>query len=110
VAISGSVALLADTVHNVSDALTALPLGVAFWLGRRPPDPRHPYGYGRSDLAGIFIVAMIGLSAALAAWQAVTRLVDPQAITDPGWVAAAGVIGFAGNELVASYRIRGSPH
>jgi cation diffusion facilitator family transporter len=55
---------------------------------------------------GIFIVAVIGLSAALAAWQAVARLVDPQAITNPGWVAAAGVVGFAGNELVASYRIR----
>jgi cation diffusion facilitator family transporter len=107
VAVSGSVALLADTVHNVSDALTALPLGVAFWLGRRPPDRRHPYGYGRAeDLAGIFIVAMIALSAAVAAWQAAARLVDPQTVADPGWVAAAGLVGFAGNEIVAAYRIR----
>jgi cation diffusion facilitator family transporter len=107
VAMSGSVALLADTVHNVSDALTALPLGVAFWLGRRPPDRRHTYGYGRAeDLAGIFIVAMIALSAVVAAWQAVTRLVDPDTVANPGWVAAAGVVGFAGNELVAGYRIR----
>jgi cation diffusion facilitator family transporter len=107
VAVSGSVALLADTVHNVSDALTALPLGVAFWLGRRPADRHHTYGYGRAeDLAGIFIVAMIGLSAVVAAWQAVARLVDPQAMTNPSWVAAAGVLGFAGNELVAGYRIR----
>jgi cation diffusion facilitator family transporter len=107
VAVSGSVALLADTVHNVSDALTALPLGVAFWLGRRPPDRRHPYGYGRGeDLAGIVIVAMIALSAAVAAWQAAARLVDPQTVADPGWVAAAGLVGFAGNEIVAAYRIR----
>ncbi len=107
VAVSGSVALLADTVHNFSDALTALPLGLAFWLSRRPPNRRYTYGYGRAeDLAGIFIVAMIALSAAVAAWEAVTRLFDPQTIERPGWVAAAGVIGFAGNELVATYRIR----
>ena len=107
VAVSGSVALLADTVHNFSDALTALPLGVAFWLGRRPPNRRYTYGYGRAeDLAGIFIVAMIALSAAVAAWQAIARLVDPQTIANAGWVAAAGLIGFTGNEVVASYRIR----
>jgi cation diffusion facilitator family transporter len=107
VALSGSVALLADTVHNVSDALTAVPLGVAFWLGRRPPNRRYTYGYGRAeDLAGVFIVAMIALSAAVAAWQAIARLADPQPVDRPGWVAAAGIIGFAGNELVATYRIR----
>lgn len=107
VAVSGSVALLADTVHNFADALTALPLGVAFWLGRRRPDRRYTYGYGRAeDLAGIFIVAMIALSAGVAAWQSIARLVEPQTITNAGWVAAAGVIGFVGNELVASYRIR----
>ena len=106
VLLSGSVALLADTVHNVSDALTALPLGLAFWLGRRPPNRRYTYGYGRAeDLAGVFVVAMIALSAAVAAGEAVGRLLDPQAIARPGWVAAAGVIGFAGNELVAGYRI-----
>jgi cation diffusion facilitator family transporter len=104
---SGSVALLADTIHNFSDALTALPLGVAFWLGRRPPNRRYTYGYGRAeDLAGIFIVAMIALSAAIAGWEAITRLVDPQTIARPGWVALAGVIGCLGNELVATYRIR----
>jgi cation diffusion facilitator family transporter len=106
VAVSGSVALLADTVHNFSDAFTALPLGLAFWLGRRPPDRRYTYGYGRAeDLAGVFIVAMIGLSAGFAAWQAIDRLANPQAVDRPGWVAAAGLIGFAGNELVATYRI-----
>jgi cation diffusion facilitator family transporter len=107
VGLSGSVALLADTVHNFSDALTAIPLGVAFWLGRRPPNRRYTYGYGRAeDLAGVFIVAMIALSAAVAAWQAIGRLADPQTIDQPGWVVAAGVIGFAGNELVATFRIR----
>jgi cation diffusion facilitator family transporter len=107
VALSGSVALLADTVHNFSDALTALPLGFAFWLGRRSPNRRYTYGYGRAeDLAGILIVTMIALSAGIAAWQAIDRLINPQTIDLPGWVAAAGVIGFAGNEFVAGYRLR----
>jgi len=107
VATSGSVALLADTIHNFSDALTAIPLAFAFWLGRRSPTKRYTYGYGRAeDLAGIFIVAMIALSAAVAGWEAVRRLRDPQTIDNVGWVMAAGLIGFVGNELVALYRIR----
>jgi cation diffusion facilitator family transporter len=107
VAISGSVALLADTIHNFSDALTAVPLGVAFLLGRRLPTRRYTYGYGRAeDLAGIFIVAMIALSAAVAGYESVRRLTDPRPITNVGWVAAAGVIGFVGNEAVAEYRMR----
>ncbi|HET9442096.1 MAG TPA: cation diffusion facilitator family transporter, partial [Acidimicrobiales bacterium] len=107
VVVSGSVALLADTIHNFSDALTAIPLAVAFWLGRRPADRRYTYGYGRAeDLAGVFIVAMILLSAAVAAWEATGRLVDPRPIEQAGWVAAAGLVGFAGNEVVAQYRIR----
>jgi divalent metal cation (Fe/Co/Zn/Cd) transporter len=106
-AISGSVALLADTIHNVSDALTAVPIAIAFWLGRRPPDRRYTYGYGRAeDLAGIFVVAMIALSAVVAGYQAAQRLLDPQLVDHPGWLAVAGLIGFAGNELVAVYRIR----
>jgi cation diffusion facilitator family transporter len=107
VAVSGSVALLADTIHNFSDALTAIPIGVAFWLGRRPPDQRYTYGYGRAeDLAGVFVVAVITLSAVVAGWQAVERLIEPRTIDQPGWVALAGLVGFAGNELVAHYRIR----
>jgi cation diffusion facilitator family transporter len=107
VAISGSVALLADTIHNFSDALTAVPLGIAFWVGRRPANDRYTYGYGRAeDLAGIFIVATIALSAGIAGWEAIQRLLHPQEVRNLGWVAAAGVIGFAGNELVALYRIR----
>lgn len=107
VAISGSVALLADTIHNFSDALTAVPLGVAFWVGRRKPDDRYTYGYGRAeDLAGIAIVLTIAASAALAGWEAVRRLIDPQEVRNLGWVAGAGLVGFTGNELVALYRIR----
>lgn len=107
VVITGSVALLADTIHNFSDALTALPLGIAFVFGRRLPTKRYTYGYGRAeDLAGIFIVAMIALSAGVAGWEAIKRLQNPQQIQNVGLVAAAGLIGFAGNELVAVYRIR----
>lgn len=107
VIISGSVALLADTIHNFSDALTAVPLGIAFLLGRRRATKRYTYGYGRAeDLAGIFIVAMIALSAAVAGWEAVRRLLDPQEVRNVGWVLVAGIGGFIGNELVAVYRIR----
>jgi cation diffusion facilitator family transporter len=107
VVISGSVALLADTVHNFADALTAVPLAIAFWIGRRPPNRRYTYGYGRAeDLAGIFIVAMIALSAVVAGYEAIHRLFDPQDVRNVGWVIAAGIIGFMGNELVAVYRIR----
>ena len=107
VAISGSVALFADTVHNFSDALTAVPLWIAFVVGRRAANRRYTYGYGRAeDLAGLFIVAMIALSAVLAGVQAVRRLVDPAPVEHLGWVALAGLIGFLGNELVAMYRIR----
>jgi cation diffusion facilitator family transporter len=107
VLISGSVALLADTIHNFADALTALPLGLAFWLGRRPATRRYTYGFGRAeDLAGVFIVAMIALSAVVAAWEAIQRLLHPHDVRNVGWVIAAGVVGAVGNELVAVYRIR----
>ncbi|WP_448072450.1 cation diffusion facilitator family transporter [Georgenia yuyongxinii] len=107
VAISGSVALAADTIHNFSDALTAVPLWIAFVVGRRAASRRYTYGYGRAeDLAGLFIVAMIALSAVIAAYESVRRLIDPQPLENIGWVLAAGVIGFLGNEAVAIYRIR----
>ena len=107
VAVSGSVALLGDTLHNAADALTAVPLGVAFVVGRRPPNRRYTYGYGRAeDLAGIAIVLTIAASSALAAYEAVNRLMHPRKVSDLIAVAAAALIGFAGNELVAGYRIR----
>lgn len=104
---SGSVALLADTIHNLSDAVTAVPLWVAFLIGRRPASRRYTYGYGRvEDLAGLFIVAMIAASAVVAGVESIRRFFEPQPVTNLGWVLAAGLIGFAGNELVALYRIR----
>jgi cation diffusion facilitator family transporter len=105
--LSRSVALLGDTLHNAADALTALPLGVAFILGRRPPTRRYTYRYCRAEnLAGIVIVVMIAASSALAAYEAVTRLLHPHRVTDFIAVAAAALAGFAGNELAARYRIR----
>ena len=105
--VTGSVALLADTIHNFADALTAVPLWIAFVLGRRAANKRYTYGYGRSeDLAGLFVLAMIAFSSALAAWESIDRLIHPQPVTNLWLLAMAGVIGFAGNELVAIYRIR----
>jgi cation diffusion facilitator family transporter len=107
VVFTGSVALLGDTLHNVADALTAVPLAIAFWLGRRLPTRRYTYGYGRAeDLAGVVVVVFIVASAAFAGYEALQRLVDPAPVRYLGAVAAAGVIGFVGNELVARYRIR----
>jgi cation diffusion facilitator family transporter len=105
--LSGSVALLGDTLHNAADALTAVPLGVAFIVGRRPPTRRYTYGYGRAeDLAGIVIVVTIAASSVLAAYEAITRLLHPRHVSDLIAVAAAALAGFAGNELAAVYRIR----
>jgi cation diffusion facilitator family transporter len=106
-AASGSVALLADTIHNATDALTAIPLLIAFRLARRPPTRRYPYGYHRAeDVAGLAIVGLIAVSALAAAVEAVDRLVHPQPLDAAGWVLAAGVLGLVGNEAVAQYRIR----
>ena len=104
---SGSVALLADTIHNVGDAATAIPLWIAFQLVRRKPSPRFTYGLGRvEDLAGVAIVGIILLSALVALYQATDRLLHPQPITLLWQVMIAGFIGFAGNEAVAVFRIK----
>src|SRR5437773_268026 len=104
---SGSVALLADTIHNVGDAATAIPLWIAFMLARRKPSKTFTYGLGRvEDLAGILIVLIILFSAIVAGYEAIARLINPQPIAFLGWVAAAGIIGFIGNEAVAVFRIR----
>ena len=104
---SGSIALLADTIHNFGDATTAIPLWIAFALARRKPTPTFSYGYGRvEDIAGVVIVLIILISAIVAGYEAINRLVHPQAITQLPWVAIAGIVGFVGNEVVAVFRIR----
>jgi len=107
VALSGSISLIADTIHNFTDALTAIPLLIAFRLGRRPPDRRYTYGYHRAeDVAGIIIVLLIAASAVVAAIEAARHLVHPQPLMHLPWVLAAGVAGVTGNEVVSVYRIR----
>ncbi|MGB7053120.1 MAG: cation diffusion facilitator family transporter [Acidimicrobiales bacterium] len=104
---SGSVALLGDTLHNAADALTAIPLWLAFRLGRRPPTIRYTYGYGKAeDIAGVAVIGLIGASAAFAGNEAVYRLIHPQKVSHLGFVMVAAVVGAAGNEVVAQYRIR----
>jgi len=105
--LSGSVALLADTVHNLGDATTALPLWLAFVLARRPPSRRFTYGFGRvEDVAGIIIVLTILLSAVVAGYQSLDRLLHPRPVQHLWAVVVASIVGFAGNELVAVFRIR----
>ncbi|MAU01654.1 MAG: hypothetical protein CL608_31335 [Anaerolineaceae bacterium] len=107
VVMSGSVALLADTAHNIGDGLNSIPLLIAFYLARRLPTRRFTFGYGRSeDIAGIFIVLSILVSAGIVFWESFQRLLAPEPLTNIGWVAAAAIIGFVGNELVALLQIR----
>jgi cation diffusion facilitator family transporter len=107
VVLSGSVALLADTIHNIGDAATAVPLWIAFLFARRRASARFPYGFGRvEDLAGVIVVLIMVGSAVVAGYEAINRLLHPQPMAFLGWVVAAGLIGFVGNEWVAVFRIR----
>jgi cation diffusion facilitator family transporter len=107
VSLSGSVALLADTIHNFGDAFTALPLWIAFNLARRKPTRRFTYGLGRvEDLAGVFIVLVILASAVSAGYESVSRFFQPRSVQLLWAVAVAALIGFTGNELVARFRIK----
>jgi cation diffusion facilitator family transporter len=107
VLLTGSVALLADTIHNLGDALTAVPLWIAFMLAMRPPTKRFTYGYGKAeDLAGMAIVLIILLSAAVAGYEAIMRLIHPQPVHYLWAVAVAALVGFLGNEAVAILRLR----
>jgi len=107
VVLSGSVALLSDTIHNFSDALTAIPLWTAFVLHRRPPSRRFTHGFNRAeDFAGLLVLTAIAVSAAIVAYESVTRLLHPRAMEHAIWVIAAGLLGAVGNEFVARYRMR----
>jgi cation diffusion facilitator family transporter len=107
VVLSGSVALLSDTIHNFGDAATAIPLWIAFALARLGASRRFTFGYGRvEDLAGVIVVLIILFSAVVAGYQAVERLINPRPIELLGAVAAASLLGFIGNEAVAVFRIR----
>lgn len=104
---SGSVALLADTIHNFGDALTSLPLWIAFALSRKAANRSYTYGYGRAeDLAGVAIVGVIFFSACVAGYESISKLINGSQVSHLGWVAAAAFVGFLGNEIVARFRIR----
>lgn len=103
---SGSVALLADTAHNIGDGLNSIPLLIAFYLAQRVATRRYTYGYGRAeDIAGIFIVLSILVSAGIVFWESFQRLLNPQPMQNIGWVAVAAIVGFLGNEAVAVMQI-----
>ena len=105
--LSGSVALLADTIHNIADATTAIPLAVAFLFARKPPSARFTFGYGRiEDLAGVVVVLTILFSAIVAGYESIQRFLHPQEISHLWAVIVASIIGFAGNEGVAVFRLR----
>lgn len=107
VLLTGSVALFADTIHNIGDAATAIPLWIAFLFARKKPNKRFTYGYGKvEDLAGVVIVGLILFSAIVAGTESIDRLLNPREIDYLWAVAAAGVAGFIGNEVVAVFRIR----
>jgi cation diffusion facilitator family transporter len=107
VALSCSVALLADTVHNIGDSLNSIPLLIAFYLARRVATRRYTYGFGRAeDVAGIFIVLSIAISAVVVFWESFQKLINPQPMHNIGWVALAAIVGFVGNEAVALLQIR----
>lgn len=105
--LSGSVALLADTLHNLGHLATTIPLIMAFRLGRRAPTRGYSYGFRRAeDLVGLLIGAVIAASAALIIWESFRALASQRDMTHLGWVLAAAIVGAAGNEVVARYRIR----
>ncbi len=107
VAFSGSVALFADTVHNIGDGLNSVPLLIAFYLARWAATRRYTYGFGKAeDVAGIFIVLSIAVSAGVIFYESIQKFINPDPISNLSWVAAAAIIGFLGNEAVALLQIR----
>jgi cation diffusion facilitator family transporter len=94
--LTGSVALLADLIHNFGDALTAVPVGIAFLLR----------SWRAERIAGLFVVGAIFFSALVAGYESVLRLVDQHPPSDLGALAAAGMVGYAGNIAAAQVRLR----
>lgn len=107
VLLSGSISLLSDTIHNFGDAGTAVPLGIAFILGRRKANKRFTYGYGKvEDIAGIVVVLFMFVSAIYALYISIERIFHPQTISHLWVVAVASLVGFVINEGAAIFRIR----
>ena len=104
---TGSVALLADTIHNFGDAFTAIPLWIAFRFAQLKASKSFPYGYGKvEDLAGAIVVLLILFSAVVAGYESIERILNPQPVSHVGAIAVAAIVGFLGNELVAMFLIR----
>lgn len=107
VAISGSVGLFADTIHNLGHLVTTIPLIIALRLARRAPSKSFTFGLRRAeDLVGLFIGLVIAASAGMIFVDVIDAMRHPRDMTNIGWVLAAAIIGALGNELVAQYRIR----
>ncbi len=105
--ISGSAALFADTVHGLSNALTTLPLWIAFSLGRKRATSQFPYGYHRAeDLAGVLILLFIAVSGAIVGYESIRKLLVNQTPQNLPWAMSAGAAGFLTNEAIAQYRIK----
>jgi cation diffusion facilitator family transporter len=104
--VSGSVALLGDALHNLSDVSTSALVFVGFRASRKLPTERYPYGYERAeDLAGIGVALVIWGSAAVAGFESVTKLLRHGGTGHLGWGIAAAAVGIAGNQLVARYKL-----
>ena len=107
VAVSGSIGLLADTLHNLGHAVTTIPLVIAFKIGQRQASKGYSYGYRRAeDLVGVLISLVIAASVVLIVVESIDALINPRPLANLGWVFAAGIVGALGNEIVAVYRIR----
>ena len=105
--VSGSVALLADALHNLGDVFTTVGIYFGFRMSRRAASSRYPYGYGRAeDLAGVVVVAAIWVSAGIAFFQSYEKLISGRPTTELGFGMAAAVIGIVGNQIVARYKSR----